>query len=280
MKNLYQEAKHCFLTANPDDKVALTYQTCAAWQDNKLGWKDGDKLERLNEPGRLARPEIVMPREIGKRKLNKEEGRAALIHALAHIELTAVNLAWDSVYRYRDMPKDYYQDWIQCAQEEALHFTLLRDRLREMGYDYGSFPVHNELWKMAITTGDDLMDRMGIVHRVFEARALDVIPHTLKRFEDKNDTQMVKILTKICNEEVGHVSSGTRWFHYRCHQAQLDPDASFFTLIEKYMKQPLSGPFNHSARLAAGFSQNELDYLERQSPIGKRVSQEKPVNKN
>ena len=262
MQNLYEEAKSCFLSANPDDKIALTYQACAAWQANKLSWKDGDLVEQLNEPGRLAKPDIVMPREIGKRKLNKEEGRAALIHALAHIELTAVNLAWDSVYRYRDMPKDYYQDWVVCAQEEAEHFTLLRDRLREMGYDYGSFPVHNELWKMAITTADDLMDRMGIVHRVFEARALDVIPATLKKFQDNNDSNMVKVLTQICNEVVGHVSSGTRWFHYRCQQAQLDPDSTFFSLIEKYMKQPLNGPFNREARLACGFSQNELDYLD------------------
>ncbi|WP_052702285.1 ferritin-like domain-containing protein [Marinomonas sp. S3726] len=210
-----------------------------------------------------------MPREIGKRKLKKEAGRAALIHALAHIELTAVNLAWDSIYRYRDMPKDYYQDWVQCAQEEAEHFSLLRERLREMGYDYGSFPAHNELWKMAVTTADDLTDRMAIVHRVFEARALDVIPGTLKKFEAQNDNQMVKVLTKICNEEVGHVSSGTRWFRYRCEQAKLSPDTHFIHLIEKYMKQPLSGPFNHEARLASGFSQNELNYLE-QSATYKR----------
>ncbi|KZM40817.1 hypothetical protein OA92_02150 [Marinomonas sp. SBI22] len=269
MQNLYQEAKSCFLAADPDDKIALTYQTCAAWQANKLSWREGAPIERLNEPGRLEKPEIVMPREIGKRKLKKEAGRAALIHALAHIELTAVNLAWDSIYRYRDMPKDYYQDWVQCAQEEAEHFSLLRERLREMGYDYGSFPAHNELWKMAVTTADDLTDRMAIVHRVFEARALDVIPGTLKKFEAQNDKQMVKVLTKICNEEVGHVSSGTRWFRYRCEQAKLNPDTHFIHLIEKYMKQPLSGPFNHEARLASGFSQNELNYLE-QSATYKR----------
>lgn len=269
MQNLYEEAKSCFLSADPDEKIALTYQACAAWQDNKLSWKDGNKPILLNEPGRLEKPEIVMPRDIGKRKLNKEEGRAALIHALAHIELTAVNLAWDSVYRYRDMPKEYYQDWVLCAQEEAEHFTLLRDRLREMGYDYGSFPAHNELWKMAINTEHDLMDRMGIVHRVFEARALDVIPGTLKKFEKQNDKAMVKVLTQICNEEVGHVSSGTRWFHYRCEQAKLDPDTTFFNLIEQYMTQALNGPFNHEARLACGFSQNELAYLEAHSAHNK-----------
>ncbi len=270
MQNLYQQAKDCFLLASPDDKQALTYEAASNWKANKLVWKEGECVEFLNEPGRLGSPKIVMPRDLKKRKFNKEEGRAALIHSLAHIELTAINLAWDSVYRYRDMPKEYYNDWVACAAEEAGHFIMLRDRLREMGYDYGSFPAHNELWKMAVTTSDDLMDRMAIVHRVFEARALDVVPVTLKKFEAQNDTSMVKALTQICNDEIGHVSAGTRWFHYRCEQQQLDPDTTFFTLLEKYLKKPLSGPFNRKARLATGFSKNELNYLEAHCPVNQR----------
>ncbi len=264
MQNLYEQAKDCFLLADPDQKIALTREACAAWQGDKLSWKDGEAPLLLNEPGRLDKPAIVMPRDLNKRKLTKEEGRAALIHSLAHIELTAINLAWDSIYRYRDMPKEYYQDWVQCAEEEADHFTMLRDRLREMGYDYGSFPAHNELWKMAVNTGDDLMDRMAIVHRVFEARALDVVPGTIQKFEGMNDKTMVKVLNTICNDEIGHVSSGTRWFHYRCEQEQLDPDTTFFTLVEKYLRDPLLGPFNREARIATGFSENELSYLEKQ----------------
>ncbi len=271
MENLYQQAKNCFLLADPDEKIAQTYEAVAAFKAGKLSWTEGDTPEKLNEPGRLNKPEIVMPKDLNKRKWGKEEGRAALIHSLAHIELTAINLAWDSVYRYRDMPKEYYQDWVHCAEEEAVHFTMLRDRLREMGYDYGSFPAHNELWKMAVNTADDLMDRMGMVHRVFEARALDVVPVTLKKFEAQNDTSMVKALNTICNDEIAHVSAGTRWFHYRCEQEQIDPDETFFSLIHKYMKKPLSGPFNHEARLKTGFSQNELDYLERNSPVKKRI---------
>jgi uncharacterized ferritin-like protein (DUF455 family) len=263
MNNLYDLAKNCFLTADPAEKVAATYEACSLWDGKQVEWTDGESPLLLNEPGRLDKPEIVMPRDLGKRKLTKEEGRASLIHSLAHIELTAINLAWDSVYRYRDMPLEYYQDWVQCAKEEAGHFILLRDRLRDMGYDYGSFPVHNELWKMAVSTADDLMDRMGIVHRAFEARALDVIPGTLKRFESMNDTAMTRALTIICNDEVGHVSSGSRWFRYRCEQKQLDPDQTFFTLLEKYLSKPLAGPFNTEARKRSGFTDAELEYLER-----------------
>ncbi len=265
MQNLFQHAKSCFLLANPDEKVALTYDAAGLWQSQQLDWREGEEPELLNQPGRLDKPEIVLPRDLKKRNPKSETGRAALIHSLAHIELTAINLAWDAIYRYRDMPKAYYDDWVQCAREEAGHFMMLRDRLREMGFDYGSFPAHNELWKMAVSTSGDLMDRMGIIHRVFEARALDVVPNTLKKFEQLNDTSMVKVLTEICNDEIGHVDSGTRWFRYRCEQAHLDPDETFFRLLEKYMNSPLAGPFNHEARLRCGFSQNELDYLESHS---------------
>lgn len=265
MDNLYQQAKACFLLAAPDDKIALTYSTVTAWQNNKLEWREGERPLLLNEPGRLAQPEIVMPRDLPKRNIGSEKGRAALIHALAHIELTAINLAWDSIYRYREMPMAYYNDWVQCAQEEAGHFEMLRRHLRDMGYDYGSFPAHNELWKMAVTTADELMDRMAIIHRVFEARALDVVPNTLKKFDQLGDREMVKTLTTICNDEIGHVSAGTRWFHYRCEQEQLDPDSTFFELLKRYLKGPLSGPFNHPIRLQSGFSENELAYLEQQS---------------
>lgn len=272
MQNLFDLSKKCFVTCDPDQKMAFTYEIVSLWQGHKLEWKEAAEPEWLTEPGRLEKPEVVMPRDVGKRNLKTELGRGALIHALTHIELTAVNLAWDSIYRYRDMPKEYYDDWVQCAYEEAGHFISLRERLREMGFDYGSFPVHNELWKMAVTTAGDLMDRMGIIHRVFEARALDVVPNTLKRFEAMDDLGMVKALTTICNDEVGHVSAGTRWFRYRCEQEQLDPDQTFFNLLQKYMKKPLSGPFNHEIRRKVGFSEAELTYLEANNPLRSKDS--------
>ena len=164
MENLYLKAKECLLLSDPDEKMALTLETHAGWQAGSLQWREGEEPDIITQPGRPDKPELVMPRDLDNRGFNKEKGRAALIHALAHIELTAVNLAWDSIYRYRDLPQRYYDDWVTCAQEESGHFLMLRDRLREMGYDYGSFPAHNELWKMAVTTGHDLKARMALVH--------------------------------------------------------------------------------------------------------------------
>ena len=270
MQNIYEQSRKALLLSDPDEKLELTMQLSSRWAAGELEWHEGEAPQQLNEPGRPEKPEFVSPAAVNKRKMGKEEGRAALIHALAHIELTAVNLALDSVYRYRDMPQEYYSDWMQCAGEEATHFLALRERLREMGYDYGSFTAHNELWNMAVDTADDMMDRMGIVHRVFEARALDVVPKTIKKFDNLGDQKMVKILTMIANEEVGHVSSGTRWFQYRCAEKGLDPDTTFIELLWKYMKGPLKGPFNHEIRMQAGFSANELQLME---------AMEKPVKK-
>ncbi|BBB26543.1 ferritin-like domain-containing protein [Amphritea japonica] len=262
LQNLYEQTKQAFLTADPDLKIEQTRQVVSRWNAGELEWLEGARPELLNQPGRLDTPEIVAPAEVNKRKFGKEKGRAALIHALAHIELTAVNLALDSVYRYRDMPKEFYADWMQCAGEEANHFIALRGRLREMGYDYGSFSAHGELWSMAVDTGDDMLERMGIVHRVFEARALDVIPKAVQRFDQLGDKKMVDVLTMIANEEVGHVSSGTRWYHYQCNKRQLDPNQTFINLLWKYMKGPLKGPFNYEERLKAGFTQPELAMME------------------
>ncbi len=261
MQNLYQQGKACFLLADPDEKLAKTLELVSAWKSGGLEWLEGEPPLRLDQPGRLARPEIVVPSELNKRNMRSVEGRASLIHSMAHIELTAVNLAWDSVYRYRDMPRQFYDDWVIAAGEESVHFFALRDRLRELGYDYGDFPAHDGIWKMALSTADDLMHRMGIVHRVFEARALDVVPRTIEKFNRKGDKAMVDTLTMIANDEVGHVSAATRWFRYRCEQEGLDSDKSFFDLLARYMKGPLKGPFNREIRIKAGFSENEIRWL-------------------
>ncbi|WP_198262978.1 ferritin-like domain-containing protein [sulfur-oxidizing endosymbiont of Gigantopelta aegis] len=268
MKNLYQEAKNCFLCVNPDEKLALSQQIASAWDAGLLEWQEGDSLSQdaplqLNEPGRQSKPLLVEVSKLKNRGFKSIQQRASLIHALAHIELTAVNLSWDSVYRYRHMPKEYYDDWVKTAKEESLHFNLLRQSLRDMGYDYGDFPAHNELWQMAVTTADDLMARMAIVHRVLEARALDVIPFSMGKFRDVGDPQTADALTIIANDEIGHINAGTRWFRYQCEREQLDPDKMFFTLIKKYLNSTPRGPFNRDARLKAGFSLNEMQELER-----------------
>ena len=262
MKNLYSAAKKCFLTRDPDEKLALSRDIAAAWEGGQLEWQDGIEPLQLDIPGRLDKPVLVVPNKVKKRGFKSIQQRAALIHALAHIELTAVNLSWDSVYRYRYMPKAYYDDWINTAREESLHFYALRSRLRDMGYEYGDLPAHDELWQMAVTTADDLMARMAIVHRVLEARALDVVPFSEARFRDIGDRQTADALVMIANDEIGHVNAGARWYRYCCAQQQLDPDKMFFRLLEKYLQSTPRGPFNREARMKAGFSLQEMQKLE------------------
>jgi len=267
MRNLYEQAKDCFLTADPDEKLALSLDIVAAWDANLLEWQDGDsvlqKPLQLDQPGRLDKPLLVETNKVKNRGFKSVQQRASLIHALAHIELTAVNLSWDSIYRYRHLPKEYYDDWVQTAKEESQHFYLLRQSLRDMGYDYGDFPAHNELWQMAVNTADDLMARMAIVHRVLEARALDVVPFSVEKFRAIGDRKTADSLVIIANDEIGHVNAGSRWYRYRCEQEQVDPDKMFFTLINKYLRSSPRGPFNREARIKAGFSLAEMQELER-----------------
>ncbi len=262
MRDLFERATECLRLSDPAEKLDRTLEVVGAWKAGELQWRDGPPPARIDQPGRLASPKVVGPRDVAKRGLGSVKGRAALIHALAHIELTAVNLAWDTIDRYRGMPREFYDDWVTAAADETAHFVDLRARLRELGFEYGDFPVHLELWKMAIRTADDLIDRMAIVHRVFEARALDVVPRTMKKLERLGDVAMVRTLTKIANDEIGHVNAGTRWYHYRCEQEGLEPDATFFELVRKYMRVPLKGPFNREARLKSGFSPGEMRLLE------------------
>ncbi len=262
MNNLYQQAQHCLLLSDPDEKMALTMELFAAWKNNSLEWSEGEAPNLNIDPGRPIRPTLISPAEVPKRGFGSETRRAALIHALTHIELTAVDLAWDTVYRYRDLPKEYYDDWINTAADETRHFLALRERLRTMGFDYGDFPAHNRLWQHAVDTADDLMDRMAIVHRVMEARALDVVPHTLERFRSIGDAETAAVLTEVANDETAHVGAGTRWFHFRCREEGVDPEHKFFQLVMKYIGHYPRGPFNHDARRKAGFSENEMTLLE------------------
>ena len=267
MKNLYQEAKTCFLMADPDEKLERSLAIAGEWDAGLLEWKEGDALLEpvihFDAPGRLGKPELVQTNKVKNRGFKSIHQRASLVHALAHIELTAVNLSWDSVYRYRHMPKEYYDDWVQTAKEETQHFYLLRQSLRDMGYEYGDFPAHNELWQMAVDTAEDLMARMAIVHRVLEARALDVVPMSVEKFRGIGDRKTADSLVIIANDEIGHVNAGSRWFRYRCEQEEVDSDKMFFTLMKKYLRSSPKGPFNREARIKAGFSLAELQELER-----------------
>jgi len=207
-------------------------------------------------------PLLVPPRELPKRGFTTLAGRAALIHAVAHIEFNAINLAWDAVYRFRDMPQAYYDDWVRVADEEAYHFSLLRTRLVELGYDYGDFSAHNGLWEMARDTAHDVLVRMALVPRVLEARGLDVTPGMMARLRAAGDEETVALLEIILRDEIGHVEIGSRWFRWLCEQRGLVAESVFRELIQRYMKGQIKGPFHRDARLQAGFSESELAALE------------------
>ncbi len=193
-----------------------------------------------------------------RRELNGPEGHAALIHALAHIEFTAINLALDAVYRFSGLPAGYYGDWLRVAAEEALHFRLLRDHLRGLGRDYGDFPAHEGLWDMARKTADDPLARMALVPRLMEARGLDVTPGIQDKLRGFGDRSGAAILDIILRDEVGHVAAGDRWFRHLCTERGLAPEPTYRSLIAECSAPRPRRPFNLTARLAAGFSRDEL----------------------
>ncbi|MCK5639846.1 MAG: ferritin-like domain-containing protein [Gammaproteobacteria bacterium] len=261
-QNLFISAKQCLDSCDPDTKAALTHQTVQAWRDGHLSLTESAPPEPIGEPGRPEKPLMVMPRKLPRRKPNSIEGRAVLFHALTHIEFNAINLGLDAVYRFRDMPEDFYSDWLQVADEEASHFTMLRDHLLTLGHDYGDFPAHNGLWEMAQKTAHDVMVRMALVPRCLEARGLDVSPGIKAKLQQNGDEEGAALLDIILQDEIGHVAIGNRWFNYLCEQRKLEPMPTFEQLINKYMKGQLRGPFHMDARRAAGFSEEELTYLE------------------
>jgi len=212
-------------------------------------------------PGRPDKPELVPPLSVKRRAMNTAAGRAILIHALAHIEFNAINLALDAIWRFAKMPEQYYADWLKVAQEEAYHFTLLNQHLQMQGYTYGDFPGHNSLWEMVQKTEDDVLARMALVPRTMEARGLDASPPLRAKLAQAGDMAAADILDIILRDEIGHVAIGNHWYNWLCQQRELEPVATYAHLTAKYEAPKLRGPFNLSARRAAGFSQQELDAL-------------------
>jgi uncharacterized ferritin-like protein (DUF455 family) len=209
------------------------------------------------------RPILVEPRQLPRRSLHTVQGRIALLHAVAHIEFTAIVLAWDIAYRFREMPAGFAVDWLGVAIEEARHFDAVRQRLRELGADYGDLPAHRGLWDLAEQTAGDVLHRLALVPRFMEARGLDVTPPMIETLTAEGDADSVAILDMILREEVGHVALGSRWFRHVAAQRGVDPEITYFDLVRAYIKGGVRGPFNQAARRAAGFSDDELIRLER-----------------
>lgn len=248
---------------DPQRKAERTRELHERWLAGAI---EADPAAVLREdariPGRPARPELVAPRLVERRAMHTVEGRAALIHALAHIEFNAINLALDALWRFGGMPRDYYGDWLQVASEEALHFTLLDGHLRSLGHAYGDFRAHSSLWEMAEKTANDPVARMALVPRTLEARGLDATPAVRAKLAQAGDEAAAAILDIILRDEVGHVAIGNRWYRWLCAREGLDELAAYAELSLKYKAPQLRGPFNLDARRAAGFSEEEMAVLQ------------------
>ena len=262
MPELYQQIEAAILTSDADRKCALTMQLHHDWEQGLPGCNAESIILPIDDPGRPREPELVDPRKLERRSVATELGRERLLHAFAHIEFNAINIALDAAYRFREMPQQFVSDWLLVASEEARHFQLLEGELRRRGSYYGAHRAHRGLWDMACQTRDDALHRMALVPRVMEARGLDVTPGMIAKFEQVGDQAAVEILEIIYRDEVGHVRIGNHWYHQLCEQQELDAGETFRELIKRYMGGKLRGPFNWPARLEAGFQAAELNALE------------------
>ena len=262
--DLHAAAMACLRAETIDAKLALTAQVAEAFRRGEFAIPDdASEPEEIRAPGRPSKPDLVSPRDTAHRGLGSAEGRAAFVHAIAHIEFNAIDLAWDAVYRFRGMPAQYYADWVSVASDEARHFAMLQQRLADFGHAYGNFPAHNGLWEMAEQTAHSLAARMALVPRVLEARGLDVTPGMIARLRGLGDDASADILATILDEEVAHVAAGSRWFAWACDRDGVDPLATFASLVEGKARGSIRGPFNRDARNKAGFGADEMIVLER-----------------
>ena len=257
-------ALETILEPNSDNKVALA-QWIHARAASVLIAPDITLQEPVGVPGCPQRPELRSHLDVPKRSPFTTEGLAALLHAVAHIEFNAINLALDAIWRFSSMPRNYYTDWLAVAAEEAHHFSLLRAHLQSMGYDYGHFPAHTGLWDMTEKTKGDALARMALVPRTLEARGLDATPPMqakLRKVGTPNALKAVEILDVILCDEIGHVAIGNHWYRYLCKQRKLDPVAYYAVLAKQYAAPRVKGPLNLDARRNAGFDETELALLE------------------
>lgn len=241
-------------TANARDKAAEARHVAAQWRAGKLNRDTQASLAWPDRPNRPETPELLLPRDMPKRKMSNAQGRNVQLHAVAHIELNAIDLAFDLAGRFvdADLPDAFIDDWIQVGADEARHFLMLADRLEELGMMYGDLPAHDGLWQAAYDTRDDLLGRLAIVPLVLEARGLDVTPKMIEKFEAAGDDKSAKLLAIIFEDEKTHVLAGTRWFHHLCDTAKKDPKLAFQEKLDAYFTGRLKPPFNDAARHQAG----------------------------
>lgn len=262
MDDLRSAALQALRAVRVDDRLRATQQLADAGLrcDAQRALADPGDV-----PGRPPRPALVAPAALAARPAGKRLGRAALLHALAHIEFNAIGLALDAVWRFPALPEAFYRDWAQVALEEARHFVLLRERLAEAGFDYGDFPAHDGLWEIARRTSDDVLARMALVPRTLEARGLDASPAVRAKLAAAGDEASARVVDLILRDEIGHVALGNRWFHELCAARGLQPLATYCALARRHGAPRPRGPLNLEARAQAGFSAQELALLQREA---------------
>jgi uncharacterized ferritin-like protein (DUF455 family) len=251
--SLTSEAVAILATADPAAKASASRRLAEIWDGGGL---DVGYSLPPPRPARPERPLLRPPKEMPKRRaFGSAAGRVALLHALAHIELNAIDLAWDIVARFRrePLPRTFLDDWVGVAAEEAVHFELLVLRLADFGTRYGDLPAHDGLWESAAATADDLLARLAVVPLVLEARGLDVTPEMAATLERVGDPESAAVLRRIYRDEIDHVAIGVRWFDELCRARGLIPDETFRQVVPRYFKGELKPPLNHKARAAAGF---------------------------
>jgi len=254
MIDLAHGACDILTAADPAEKVSRARALATDWREGRAAFVTVALPPQ--RPARPERPPLLPPRDMPKRKAGgSQEKRIALLHALAHIELNAIDLAWDIIARFgaAETPPEFFDDWVKVGEEEAIHFSLLWARLRELGADYGDLPAHDGLWQAAEETAHDLLARLAIVPLVLEARGLDVTPATIVQFRHAGDEQSALILERIYHDEIGHVAAGARWFHHFAEAAGLDPKQAWQDRVRRHFKGTLKPPFNDAARSDAGF---------------------------
>ncbi|MDI1270241.1 MAG: ferritin-like domain-containing protein [Polaromonas sp.] len=261
---LRQQALRALMEPDPQQKVLLAQSLWARAATLSIAYQHPPQAP-AGLPGCPARPELRSHLDVPKRSPFTPQGLAALLHAVTHIEFNAINLALDAAWRFDGMPPAYYLDWLRVAAEEAQHFSLLREHLQTLGYDYGDFPAHTGLWDMTEKTAGDVLARMALVPRTLEARGLDATPAMqakLRRVGNPAALRAVAILDIILRDEIGHVAIGNHWYRHLCSERGLDPVATYAELATAYGAPRLKGPFNLGARRAAGFDEAELALLD------------------
>lgn len=263
-ENLYPAVYRALMTTSPSEKIQQTYALYYGWCDG-LYHREVTEVLSVPDAGRPKLPELVSPKDVPRRRLGTPEGIKAMLHAVAHIEFNAINLALDATYRFQNMPDTYYRDWLKVAKEEAYHFSLMSQRLAELGGQYGDYPAHAGLWEACVETEYDVMVRMALVPRVMEARGLDVTPHIQEKLRGVGENRTARLLDIIYRDEQGHVAIGSHWFKTCCAERQLDYRETFAELLSGYLRAKIKGPFNIEARLQAGFDDLEMAMLEEMS---------------